>query len=65
MMNRAVSRRGMGRRLPFEAATPPFYRRRLRRAPRTGIERGPEKYEELEMRRRRAQIRARRLLGLV
>ncbi len=39
------------------------YRRGLRLATPTGI-RGPEKYRLLDLKRRRAQIRARRELGL-
>ena len=37
---------------------------RLRLAPRMGSLRGPEKYRLLDLKRRRAQIRARRVLGL-
>jgi hypothetical protein len=37
---------------------------RLRLAPGTGSLRGPEKYRLLDLKRRRAQIRARRVLGL-
>ena len=40
------------------------YRRGLRLAV-SGNLRGPEKYRVLELKRRRAQIRARRVLGLV
>ena len=36
----------------------------LRLAAASGILRGPEKYRQLDLRRRRAQIQARRLLGL-
>jgi hypothetical protein len=37
---------------------------RLRLAWTSGVVRGPEKYALLDLRRRRAQIRARRVLGL-
>ena len=40
-------------------------RRGLRLATLAGVLRGPEKYRILEAKRRRAQIRARRELGLV
>jgi hypothetical protein len=40
-----------------------LWRRGLRLATPPGV-RGPEKYRWLDVRRRRAQIRARRLLGL-
>jgi hypothetical protein len=47
-------------------ATGQTYRRGLRLAtPLDRVLRGPEKYRILEMQRRRAQIRARRALGLV
>lgn len=39
--------------------------RRLRLASGAGEVRGPEKYRLLDLKRRRAQIRARRLLGLI
>jgi hypothetical protein len=39
--------------------------RRLRLARGAGEVRGPEKYRLLDLKRRRAQIRARRLLGLI
>jgi len=39
-------------------------RRGLRLATPSGALRGPEKYRLLDLKRRRAQIRARRLLGL-
>jgi hypothetical protein len=39
-------------------------RRRLRLASVAGDVRGPEKYRLLDLKRRRAQIRARRLLGV-
>ena len=43
----------------------PGYRRGLRLAtPLDQLLRGPEKYRMLELKRRRAQIRARRMLGL-
>lgn len=38
---------------------------RLRLAPPTGRSTGPDKYRNLELRRRQAQIRARHLLGLL
>jgi hypothetical protein len=41
------------------------YRRGLRLATPSGVLRGPEKYRILEVQLRRAQIRARRELGLV
>jgi hypothetical protein len=37
----------------------------LRLALAAGVLRGPDKYRLLDLKRRRAQIRARRLLGLV
>ena len=37
----------------------------LRLATSSGVLRGPEKYRVLDLKRRRAQIRARRTLGLV
>jgi hypothetical protein len=37
----------------------------LRLARRVVMTRGPEKYRELDLARRRAQIRARRALGLI
>ncbi len=37
----------------------------LRLALPSGVLRGPDKYKELELRRRRAQIKARRLLDLM
>ncbi len=40
------------------------YRRGLRLATLSGALRGPEKYRILDVKRRRAQIRARRELGL-
>jgi hypothetical protein len=40
------------------------YRRGLRLAGPSGVLRGPETYRILEVKRRRAQIRARRELGL-
>jgi hypothetical protein len=47
-----------------ERPTAAAYRRGLRLAA-PGNRRGPEKYRELELKRRRAQIRARRVLELV
>jgi hypothetical protein len=56
------------RRLDFEVATVqverPIRQDRLR-TPKVVVPRGPQKYAELDLRRRRAQIRARRTLGLV
>ena len=40
------------------------FRRRLSLATPSGVLRGPEKYRILDLKRRRAQIRARRELGL-
>lgn len=37
----------------------------LRLATSSGTVRGPEKYRELDLKRRRAQIRARRALGVI
>ena len=37
----------------------------LRLATTTGTPRGPDKYRLLDLKRRRAQIRARRILGLI
>jgi hypothetical protein len=45
------------------AGTP--IRRALAMARKPASTRGPAKYAELDLKRRRAQIRARRLLGLV
>ena len=42
----------------------PLGRRGLRLATPSGNARGPEKYRMLDLKRRRAQIRARRELGL-
>ena len=41
------------------------FRRRLSLATQSGVLRGPEKYRILDLKRRRAQIRARRELGLI
>jgi hypothetical protein len=41
------------------------FRKGLRLATPSGVVRGPEKYRLLDLKRRRAQIRARRELGLV
>ncbi len=54
-------------RLDFGMMSPPGrgYRRGLRLAtPLDEVLRGAEKYRSLELKRRRAQIRARRILGL-
>ncbi len=54
------------RRLDFEAVQPGTgFRRGLRLAAAAPGPRGPEKYRIFDLKRRRAQIRARRLLGLV
>jgi hypothetical protein len=62
----AAFRLGLGKTLKLdfgELPTPAGCRRGLRLAA-SGILRGPEKYRELELKRRRAQIRARRVLEL-
>jgi len=41
------------------------FRRGLRLVTQAGAIRGPEKYRILDLKRRRAQIRARRALGLI
>jgi len=46
------------------AGTGQGYRRGLRLAMPNRVLRGPDKYRILELKRRRAQIRARRALGL-
>jgi hypothetical protein len=57
-----MQRRAAGTALRFDFGEMPF-RGRLRLATPAGI-RGPEKYRILDLKRRRAQIRARRELGL-
>jgi hypothetical protein len=52
-------------RLDFEEPKEGTRRRRLRLASAAREVRGPEKYRLLDLERRRAQIRARRLLGLM
>ena len=49
--------------LRFDFGEMPF-RRGLRLATTSGLVRGPDKYRILDVKRRRAQIRARRELGL-
>lgn len=51
--------------LPAEKTIARGFRSGLRLALPAGRLHGPDKYEELDLRRRRAQIRARRALGLV
>lgn len=54
------------RQLAFEALQPGRgFRRGLRLAAAAAGPCGPEKYRIFDLKRRRAQIRARRLLGLV
>lgn len=55
---------GVARKVNVGEAAGRGYRRGLRLATPPGVLRGPDKYRILEMRRRRAQIRARRALGL-
>ena len=59
---------GTGRRGPstgLRASPSTELRAGLRLATPSGVLRGPEKYRVLDLKRRRAQIRARRTLGLV
>ena len=58
-----MQRRTVGTALRLDFGEMPF-RRGLRLATQAGIIRGPEKYRILDSKRRRAQIRARRELGL-
>ena len=51
--------------LPEEKPIAPGTRGALRLAPSPGRLHGPDKYKELDVRRRRAQIRARRALNLL
>ena len=55
---------GVASSLDFGAAVRRGYRRGLRLVTPPGELRGPEKYRILEVKRRRAQIRARRASGL-
>jgi hypothetical protein len=58
---------GSAWRLDFWEVTPAdthVGRTGLRLAGPTGLLRGPDRYRALDLRRRRAQIRARRVLGL-
>lgn len=50
--------------LPAERSIARGFRNGLRLAPSAGRLHGPDKYKELDLKRRRAQIRARRTLGL-
>jgi len=59
------TRSALAVRLDFGEMPGQGSRRGLRLATPTGVVRGPEKYRLLDLKRRRAQIRARRLLGLV
>jgi hypothetical protein len=61
-----MERLGSGLALSLKVGDAPArgYRRGLRLATASGLVRGPEKYRILELKRRRAQIRARRALGL-
>jgi len=52
-------------RLDFGEIAPKGQRTGLRLATAAGVLRGPEKYRLLDLKRRRAQIRARRVLGLI
>lgn len=59
-----MQRRGETAALRFDfGEMPAGFRRGLRLATPSGV-RGPEKYRILDLKRRRAQIRARRELGL-
>ena len=51
--------------LPAEKTIARGFRNGLRLAVPSGRLHGPDKYEDLDLKRRRAQIRARRALGLV
>ena len=51
--------------LPAEETISRGFRNGLRLAPPAARLRGPDKYKDLDLKRRRAQIRARRVLGLV
>ena len=57
---------GLSLRLDFGERRAAGYRRGLRlTTPVAGKPRGPETYRILDLKRRRAQMRARRLLGLM
>jgi len=58
------TRSALALRLDFGETGGDEGRRRLRLVSVAGDVRGPEKYRLLDLRRRRAQIRARRLLGI-
>jgi hypothetical protein len=51
--------------LPLETTTGRGFRNGLRLAVPAGRVHGPDKYKDLDLKRRRAQIRARRALGVV
>jgi hypothetical protein len=51
--------------LSAERTIAPGFRNGLRLAPPSGVLRGPDKYRVLDLRRRRAQIRARRALAMI
>ena len=51
--------------LRFDFGEMPLFRKGLRLATLAGERRGSEKYRLLDLKRRRAQIRARRALGLI
>jgi hypothetical protein len=59
------SRGALAVRLDFGEMPGQGSRRGLRLATPSGTSRGTEKYRLLDLKRRRAQIRARRLLGLL
>jgi hypothetical protein len=59
------TRSALAVRLDFGEVPGQGSRRGLRLATAAGVVRGPEKYRLLDLKRRRAQIRARRLLGLI
>lgn len=61
-----MHRTATARRLDFGEHLVPErpFRRGLALAPKPPAAGGPQKYAELDLRRRRAQIRARRALGL-
>jgi hypothetical protein len=52
-------------RLDFGSTPRSGGQRNLRLASAAGVLRGPDKYRRLDLKRRRAQIRARRALGLI
>jgi hypothetical protein len=59
------TRSALAVRLDFGEAAGPGTRRGLWLVSASRADRGPEKYRLLDLKRRRAQIRARRLLGLI